>query len=606
MSSVTPNSGECAVEEWLELESDPGVFSLLIEDYGVRGVKVEEVYDISKKFDSTVFGFVFLFRYELTDRRARKKARDMTDVDSYVLDDDVVSKMFFAHQIITNSCATHALLSVLLNCHDLDIGPNLTKLKDFTRGLDPESKGFAIANMMELAHIHNKHARPPRTMAPPIGGRKSSIVSSAFALLPDTYHYVSFVPINGRLFELDGLKEFPIDHGPWGDQEKWTDLFQRTVTQRLLESQDCLFNLMALIPDPVPQISECLKKLHEEQTLLLEATAKLAQQVKAKKEQEGKKSSDGPVAPVSVSAPVNEPVKLGGAEETEGDGQPRSAPEYPKTESTGQAADVDSKPDTDQVSSFGDTDSERTLTDKEQDTSLTDVDTDKSTKEETDQDNSLMKCPEEPKLLENTSPKEEPMECSEPVIPSDSVVSLVSAKEEPKERSEPAIPSDSVVSLVSAKEEPKERSEPAIPSDSVVSLVSEVSKALPTEASELDAIAGTPIDSSVSLDESLRIAVAKVVRNHKEAEEYKQKLKEEVETKQRFRVEHSRRIHDYDSLIFDFVKCLAQNKQLPERLLRRPSVAPPPKGGSGRKHKRKKAGVSRKPKTTLLLNGSEV
>ncbi len=130
----TSTSGVSSVEEWLELESDPGVFSLLVEDYGVRGVKVEEIYDMSQQFESQVFGFVFLFRYEISDRRARKKARDSYEMDSYIMDDKIVNKMFYAHQIITNSCATHALLSVLLNCQNVDIGPSLTNLKDFTQG----------------------------------------------------------------------------------------------------------------------------------------------------------------------------------------------------------------------------------------------------------------------------------------------------------------------------------------------------------------------------------------------------------------------------------------------------------------------------------------
>ena len=29
----------------------------------------------------------------------------------------------------------------------------------------------------------------------------------------ETFHFVSYIPINGRLFELDGLKPYPIDHG---------------------------------------------------------------------------------------------------------------------------------------------------------------------------------------------------------------------------------------------------------------------------------------------------------------------------------------------------------------------------------------------------------
>ncbi len=49
----------------------------------------------------------------------------------------------------------------------------------------------------------------------------------------EAFHFVSYVPINGRLFELDGLKPFPIDHGPWGETEDWTDKFCRVISERL-------------------------------------------------------------------------------------------------------------------------------------------------------------------------------------------------------------------------------------------------------------------------------------------------------------------------------------------------------------------------------------
>ena len=29
----------------------------------------------------------------------------------------------------------------------------------------------------------------------------------------EAFHFVSYVPMKGRLFELDGLKPYPIDHG---------------------------------------------------------------------------------------------------------------------------------------------------------------------------------------------------------------------------------------------------------------------------------------------------------------------------------------------------------------------------------------------------------
>lgn len=45
---------------------------------------------------------------------------------------------FFVSQLIPNSCATHALLSVLLNCSNVDLGPTLSRMKDFTKGFSPE------------------------------------------------------------------------------------------------------------------------------------------------------------------------------------------------------------------------------------------------------------------------------------------------------------------------------------------------------------------------------------------------------------------------------------------------------------------------------------
>lgn len=49
----------------------------------------------------------------------------------------------------------------------------------------------------------------------------------------EAYHFVSLVPINGHLFELDGLKPYPTDHGPWAESEDWTDKFRRVMAERL-------------------------------------------------------------------------------------------------------------------------------------------------------------------------------------------------------------------------------------------------------------------------------------------------------------------------------------------------------------------------------------
>ncbi|KAI4894417.1 hypothetical protein NFI96_030279, partial [Prochilodus magdalenae] len=223
------------------------LFTLLVEDFGVKGVQVEEIYDLQSKCQSPVYGFIFLFKW-IEERRSRRKVSTLVDETS-VIDDDIVNDMFFAHQLIPNSCATHALLSVLLNCSGVELGSTLSRMKAFTKGFNPESKGYAIGNAPELAKAHNSHARPEPRHLP----EKQNGISAVRTM--EAFHFVSYVPIKDRLFELDGLKTYPIDHGPWGEDEEWTDKARRVIMERIGLAtagepyHDIRFNLMAVVPD---------------------------------------------------------------------------------------------------------------------------------------------------------------------------------------------------------------------------------------------------------------------------------------------------------------------------------------------------------------------
>ena len=65
----------------------------------------------------------------------------------------------------------------------------------------------------------------------------------------DVFHFVSFLPINGRIYELDGLKAGPVDLGPAG--EDWTDNVRPIIEARMQKYQqgEIHFNLMAIIQD---------------------------------------------------------------------------------------------------------------------------------------------------------------------------------------------------------------------------------------------------------------------------------------------------------------------------------------------------------------------
>ena len=59
-----------------------------------------------------------------------KKAKRFKDIiQNSVIPKAVSKEIFFAHQLIPNSCASHALLSVLLNSNDVEKGEFLSQLR---------------------------------------------------------------------------------------------------------------------------------------------------------------------------------------------------------------------------------------------------------------------------------------------------------------------------------------------------------------------------------------------------------------------------------------------------------------------------------------------
>jgi ubiquitin carboxyl-terminal hydrolase L5 len=155
--------------------------------------------------------------------------------------------IFFAKQVIKNACATLAILNLLLNTShpDVALGSTLSEFKEFTLPLDPSSRGLAVTNSDHIRKAHNSFSRQQMFEFDEQLAKKDD----------DVFHFVAYVEVKGRLYELDGLKEGPVDLGKC-DEGDWLKTVKPVLDKRIQSytAGEIHFNLMAIVTDRKMQL----------------------------------------------------------------------------------------------------------------------------------------------------------------------------------------------------------------------------------------------------------------------------------------------------------------------------------------------------------------
>ncbi|CAK9290288.1 unnamed protein product [Gordionus sp. m RMFG-2023] len=228
-------SSETETGKWCLIESDPGVFTDLLKGYGVKGAQVEELWSLDKEnFDKLkpVYGLIFLFKW---------KPEILSDDNSSLV--EAVDKIYFAKQVVDNACATQAILNILLNCRgdSIDLGETLNNFKNFSENFLPSLKGVCLTNCETIRNVHNSFSKHHIfEMDDKINDEKE-----------DVFHFTCYLPFENHLYELDGLKNAPIDLGSLPEDGDWISKVKPIIEQRMKKynESEIHFNLMAVVSD---------------------------------------------------------------------------------------------------------------------------------------------------------------------------------------------------------------------------------------------------------------------------------------------------------------------------------------------------------------------
>ncbi|OCH91537.1 cysteine proteinase [Obba rivulosa] len=288
------------------VESDPGVFTTLIQKLGVHGLEVTEIYDIEPWAVDHLRPLGLIFCY------ISSETEESSNDEAYELDDPDARSVWFANQLSNDACASLALLNVLLNCPGVDLGPRLDEFRADTEHMSSVMKGLAVTNAHFLREAHNSLARPADIRGATHAAAKSTLESSkrqlskppptkkrkltiprkpkpASALAedaPDSYHFIGYVPAHGHVWELDGLRaRVPLDvgaleptPGPSGSAQPSTDDWMAVVRPALRmkmarvlgagERADIRYNLLALVRAPYGPASDALEMRKRERAAI--------------------------------------------------------------------------------------------------------------------------------------------------------------------------------------------------------------------------------------------------------------------------------------------------------------------------------------------------
>ncbi|OCL05325.1 cysteine proteinase [Glonium stellatum] len=239
-----------------EIESEPAYFNVMLNEFGVRGVKIRELYmlDMLGELPQPVYGLILLFRYR--------------EVDSEQQEESCPEHVWFANQTANNACATVAMLNIVMNVPGLELGENIQSFKEFTGRLSPLYRGEQLAHFEFVKHIHNSFAKKSDMLNGDLSMKNrfdaKDKKKQKKRKLEDydeddaAFHFIAYVPIQGSVWKLDGLDFQPTNIGSFEGSD-WFPVVHKKVGA-LMNTDDLNYTLLAVVKDPIEGLRSALSE----------------------------------------------------------------------------------------------------------------------------------------------------------------------------------------------------------------------------------------------------------------------------------------------------------------------------------------------------------
>lgn len=191
-------------KNWFPLESNPEVMNSYVSKLGMD-VSLFEYSDVFSTEDWALemvpkpcVGVLMLFPIKSESEIFKEEENDKILAEGQIVSPDV----YFMKQTVGNACGTIGILHSIVNSISfLNISPDsyLSRLIEQTKKMTPDERAVHIEADDSIEEVHEDAAS--------LGQSDQLDVDDVNS------HFVCFSVIDGHLYELDGRKSFPINHG---------------------------------------------------------------------------------------------------------------------------------------------------------------------------------------------------------------------------------------------------------------------------------------------------------------------------------------------------------------------------------------------------------